>query len=172
MSTSDLWPCCYRCSLNSVFKAGVHNFGETSKRKLDFESIQPAPPFKTHERVHERSAAQRIIVIANRIQLPHVAFTFSVTINRRSLSVCPSIISPTCHLIDFTLGGCIAEDPSKCSVECLLWIDFDAVTYCWPDSNSWLQQHYRQYPAKLTTSTSLAMLHIFLLPSVTHISDS
>ncbi len=34
------------------------------------------------------------------------------------LSVCPSNISITVHLIDFTLGRCIAEDPRKCSVEC------------------------------------------------------
>ncbi len=42
---------------------------------------------------------------------------------KESLSVCPlcpSIISvpTTVHPIDFTLGGCIAEDPRKCSVEC------------------------------------------------------
>ncbi len=33
------------------------------------------------------------------------------------LSVCPSIISTTAHLIDFILGGCIAEDPRECSVK-------------------------------------------------------
>lgn len=31
---------------------------------------------------------------------------------------CPWIFSSTVHLIDFTLGSCIAEDPKECSVEC------------------------------------------------------
>ncbi len=39
------------------------------------------------------------------------------------LSVCPSIISTTVHLIDFTLDRCVAEDPRKCSVECeVVWM--------------------------------------------------
>ncbi len=33
------------------------------------------------------------------------------------LSVCPSIISTTVHPIDFTLVGCVAEDPRKCNVK-------------------------------------------------------
>ncbi len=33
------------------------------------------------------------------------------------LSVCLSIVMATIHPIDFTLGGCIAEDPRKRSVE-------------------------------------------------------
>ncbi len=37
---------------------------------------------------------------------------------KKSLSVCPSSISTTVHPIDFTLGGYIAEDSKKCSVEC------------------------------------------------------
>ncbi len=43
-----------------------------------------------------------------------------LTINGRSLclSVCPSNISTTVHPIDLTLGGCIAENPKKCSVKC------------------------------------------------------
>ncbi len=52
-----------------------------------------------------------------------------LTINGRSLclsvclSVCPSSILTTVHPIDFTLGGCIAEDPRKCSVECeVVWM--------------------------------------------------
>ncbi len=42
---------------------------------------------------------------------------------KESLSVCPSIISTTVHPIDFILGGCIAEDPRKCSVKCeVVWM--------------------------------------------------
>ncbi len=33
------------------------------------------------------------------------------------VSVCPLIVSTTVHPIDFTLGGCLAEDSRKCSVE-------------------------------------------------------
>ncbi len=39
------------------------------------------------------------------------------------VSVCSSIISTTVHPIDFTLGGCTAEDPRKCSVEREVFLD-------------------------------------------------
>ncbi len=43
--------------------------------------------------------------------------------NYEPLSVCSSIISTAVHLIDFTLGGCISEDPRKCSVDCeVVWM--------------------------------------------------
>ncbi len=54
---------------------------------------------------------------------------YNLTINERNLclsvflSVCPSIISTTVHPVDFIRGGCIAEDPRRCSVECdVVWM--------------------------------------------------
>jgi len=49
--------------------------------------------------------------------------------------VCPSIFLTTTNPIEFTLGGCIAEDPRKCGVECgVVWV-----------SNSQESCHQQQY---------------------------
>ncbi len=51
--------------------------------------------------------------------------TIYITINARisvCLSVCPSIISTTTHLIDFTLGRCIAEDTRKSVERVVVWM--------------------------------------------------
>ncbi len=86
-----------------MYIAGYTRVGNIEESERDFESICPSPPssglppklhpqsrtLKTHERtlltttgVHERAlgrGAQHIIVIDNRIQLPHVSFTCLTT---------------------------------------------------------------------------------------------
>ncbi len=79
----------------------VGNAEETRKSKLDFESIEPPPPLQVspkatpskHTNVHCLTTAggrvyesigektTRIVVISNRVQLPHVSFTCLKTPN-------------------------------------------------------------------------------------------
>ena len=52
-----------------------------------------------------------------------VEFNIRLESNYKGVSVCPSIFSTTVDPINFTLGGCIAEDPRKRRVECeVVWM--------------------------------------------------
>ncbi len=74
-----------------------------------------------------------------------------------SLPVCPSIISTTVHSIDFTLGGCIADDRRKCSVESeVVWMSLYVCSHC--------KQQYRSQAISLFRTgmfrTGTAKVHV------------